>query len=562
MSISSIEDLSNELFYDIFEYLDACKIYYAFSNLNYRFQQLINSSSLLLKLKLDDSKSEKIFMNNYQQILHLNKGQIFSIHLWTSKNTNQIISTFTIDSSFNCLESFVFYAIKSDVLISLLPTLTCLPRLFSLTIEIWSNIKDLGNIYRLIFNLPKLKYIKFKAMESSDFNITISLPIATNEQISSIEHLIIEHPCAFDELSAITSYTPHLHHLKFLSLTNRKVNIRRIKPMILPNLTHLSIHIYRKMSFNVFEIFISKLNSKIKILSLTTIFEDIAYLDANRWENFILTKLPQLEKFYFKYSAYFEENYQTPMYSGQRDQFISSFWLQRGWILDIEVEDENIIYSIRPYQKRWYEYDTEHKMINSSDQLSKSIRLSLDDVCPEQWTKTIFINDYINHVLTLTQIYHLEIHKKIFTDKLMEILRLLPGITTLKIYSLSVLQQGDLSDDEIEFLCILLPKNQIKKICFDHMKNMNEVYMLTLICSRINHLQIKCINYMHAQLLTGLILTEIKNVSNSLLRLLCFSIPEAHDEMIEKLEKMIDDKNLRFDFTIKHVMDKIFLQWK
>ncbi|CAF1351916.1 unnamed protein product [Rotaria sordida] len=562
MSISSIEDLSNELFYDIFEYLDACKIYYAFSNLNYRFQKLINSSSLLLKLKLDDSKSEKIFMNNYQQILHLNKGQIFSIHLWTSKNTNQIISTFTIDSSFNCLESFVFYAIKSDVLISLLPTLTCLPRLFSLTIEIWSNIKDLGNIYRLIFNLPKLKYIKFKAMESSDFNITISLPIATNEQISSIEHLIIEHPCAFDELSAITSYTPHLHHLKFLSLTNRKVNIRRIKPMILPNLTHLSIHIYRKMSFNVFEIFISKLNSKIKILSLTTIFEDIAYLDANRWENFILTKLPQLEKFHFKYSVYLAEDYQTPIYVGQRDQFVSSFWLQRGWILGIEIEIENIIYSIRPYQKRWYEYDTEHKMINTSDQLSKSIRLSLDEVCPEQWTKTIFINDYINHALALTQIYHLEIYAKIFTDKLMEILRLLPGVTTLKIYSLSVLQQGDLSDDEIEFLCIRLPKNQIKKICFDNMKDMNEVYMLTLICSRINHLQIKCINYMHAQLLTGLILTEIKNVSNSLLRLLCFSIPEAHDEMIEKLEKMIDDKNLRFDFTIKHVMDKIFLQWK
>ncbi|CAF1413885.1 unnamed protein product [Rotaria sordida] len=562
MSISSIEDLSNELFYDIFEYLDACKIYYAFSNLNYRFQQLINSSSLLLKLKLDDSKSEKIFMNNYQQILHLNKGQIFSIHLWTSKNTNQIISTFTIDSSFNCLESFVFYAIKSDVLISLLPTLTCLPRLFSLTIEIWSNIKDLGNIYRLIFNLPKLKYIKFKAMESNDFNITISLPIATNEQISSIEHLIIEHPCAFDELSAITSYTPHLHHLKFLSLTNRKVNIRRIKPMILPNLTHLSIHIYRKMSFNVFEIFISKLNSKIKILSLTTIFEDIAYLDANRWENFILTKLPQLEKFHFKYSVYLAEDYQTPIYVGQRDQFVSSFWLQRGWILGIEIEIENIIYSIRPYQKRWYEYDTEHKMINTSDQLSKSIRLSLDEVCPEQWTKTIFINDYINHALALTQIYHLEIYAKIFTDKLMEILRLLPGVTTLKIYSLSVLQQGDLSDDEIEFLCIRLPKNQIKKICFDNMKDMNEVYMLTLICSRINHLQIKCINYMHAQLLTGLILTEIKNVSNSLLRLLCFSIPEAHDEMIEKLEKMIDDKNLRFDFTIKHVMDKIYLQWK
>ncbi|CAF3611737.1 unnamed protein product [Rotaria sp. Silwood1] len=67
---------------------------------------------------------------------------------------------------------------------------------------------------------------------------------------------------------------------------------------------------------------------------------------------------------------------------------------------------------------------------------------------------------------------------------------------------------------------------------------------------------------MHAELLTGLILTQIKSVSNSLLRLLCFCVPEAHDDMIEKLENMIDVENLRFDFIIKHVMDKIYLQWK
>ncbi len=214
------------------------------------------------------------------------------------------------------------------------------------------------------------------------------------------------------------------------------------------------------------------------------------------------------------------------------------------------------------FRKRWYEYDTQHKMINSSDQLSKSIRLSLDEVCPERWTKTIFIDDYINHALNVTQIYHLEIHAKIFTDKLMEILHLLPEVNTLKIYSLPILQQGDLSDEEIEFLCVLLPKNQITKICFENMKDMDELYMLALICSRINHLQIKCVNYIHAELLTGLILTQIKSVSNSSLRLLCFSIPEAHDEMIEKLEKMIDVENLRFDFVIKHVMDKIYIQWK
>ncbi|CAF1665694.1 unnamed protein product [Rotaria sp. Silwood1] len=125
-------------------------------------------------------------------------------------------------------------------------------------------------------------------------------------------------------------------------------------------------------------------------------------------------------KFYFKYSAYFEENYETPMYLGQCDQFISSFWLQRRWILDIEFEFEDIIYSIHPH----------------------------------------------------------------------------------------------------------------------YMENADELYMLLLICSRINHLQIECMNYMYADLLT-----EIKGVSNSLLRLLCLAISEAHDEMIETLEEMIDRKN-------------------
>ena len=98
------------------------------------------------------------------------------------------------------------------------------------------------------------------------------------------------------------------------------------------------------------KIFIEKLNSKLKVFSLTTIVEDVTYLDANRWEELIRTKLPQLEKFYFQYSAYFEENDDTPLYFGQRNQFISPFWLQRRWILEIEVEFENVIYLIRPYQ--------------------------------------------------------------------------------------------------------------------------------------------------------------------------------------------------------------------
>ncbi|CAF3058682.1 unnamed protein product [Rotaria sp. Silwood2] len=59
-SITSIENLSNDLFYEIFDYLDGIDIFQAFSNLNYRFQELLNSSSILFKIKFHDSISEEI----------------------------------------------------------------------------------------------------------------------------------------------------------------------------------------------------------------------------------------------------------------------------------------------------------------------------------------------------------------------------------------------------------------------------------------------------------------------------------------------------------------------
>ncbi|CAF2147908.1 unnamed protein product, partial [Rotaria magnacalcarata] len=494
MPISSLENLPNESFYEIFKYFDACEIYHSFSSLNHRFYQLIKSSPPLLKLRLSFSKSNEIFINNYRKVLLFNKNQLLSLHLWSTKNTNDIVSSIIFDSSLNSLQSLIFHTIDIDVLTSVLPKLTCLPRLFSLAIDTWADPKNLGDIYRLIFNLPKLKFVKFTAMESANDDVTISLPIANNEQMSSIEHLITSHPCVVDELSAITSYTPNLRRLKFLYLSNRNVRIGSIKSMALSNLTNLSISMYNEISFDKLKIFIEKLNSKLKSFSLTTIVEDVTYLDANRWEELILTKLPQLEKFDFRYSAYFADDYDTPSYFGQPNQFISPFWLERRWILEIEVEFENVIYVIRPYQKRWYE------MINASDQLSKSIRLSLDETCPEQWTKTIFIEDYIRHALNLTQIYHLEINAQIVSGKLMKILRLLPEVNTLKISSLSISQPESLFNEDIEFLDFLSNEKQIIKICFKNMKDMNQIQMLALICSHVSHLEINCINYKHAEL--------------------------------------------------------------
>ncbi|CAF0737836.1 unnamed protein product [Rotaria sordida] len=50
--INCFENLSNELFYEVFDYLEGCDLFKAFSNLNSRFQAMVTSSSLRLKIDL------------------------------------------------------------------------------------------------------------------------------------------------------------------------------------------------------------------------------------------------------------------------------------------------------------------------------------------------------------------------------------------------------------------------------------------------------------------------------------------------------------------------------
>jgi len=239
--MTSIETLSNEIFYEIFDYLNGNDIYHAFSNLNHRFQQLLYSSSFLFKIKLQYSTNNEIFLNTYKQIILHHTHQIFSIHLSMSEHNSQIISTFPIDSSFNRLESLVLDNIEPDILILLLPKLICLPRLFSLTIDTWYALKELNVIYQLVFALPKLRYTKCSASESEQFDITVSLPIVTNKQFSTIEYLVIDHGCTFKELFTIISYTPQLRRLGFHHLSDNDSSIKALSSIILTDLVDISM---------------------------------------------------------------------------------------------------------------------------------------------------------------------------------------------------------------------------------------------------------------------------------------------------------------------------------
>ncbi|CAF3903636.1 unnamed protein product [Adineta steineri] len=488
--ITSIENLSDEIFYEIFDYIDAGPIYQIFSDLNYRFEQLLHSN-----LK------------------------------------------------FSHLESLNFETDDSHILMSMLSKIKSLSRLFSLTITHQHDYIDLSDIYRIILALPVLKYYKFTTNKPY---LSVLLPVASNKRMNNIENLVMNHHCTFEDLSMITSYTPKLRRLYFINEKESNNLIpENIYPIPLCNLTHLTIGDYYK-NFNEFEIFISQLNLNLNVLSITVQSQDITYLNATRWEEFILKYLPQLEKFYFQYSEKIHNEYEYPIKSRQLNQFSSSFWIKRQWVTKISFDNEYIIHLIRPYRETWF-------VDFSFTQLTLLYY-------PDEFGGITTVD--CRRILNTIHIYHLEIRdEKIFAGLLIEMINFLPKLDSLKIHALSFNQSGSLSINELNTLCSIGNTCQITKIYLEKMIDIEEVYLLMKLCPCMTYLKVGYINKNKIKLILRNILKKINHKRISQLHSLCFHVPAIDDKIVNQLEELINNENLLFNFTIKRVFDNIHLKW-
>ncbi|CAF3657542.1 unnamed protein product [Rotaria sp. Silwood1] len=502
MSKTSIESLSNELFNEIFDYLDGSDIYQAFSNLNHRFQYFLNSSSFPLKITVNSS-SYKSYTNTHQQLLFNTKHRVISLHLILPLQNNEFFLSYSIDSSFNRLESLVLFKISPSILLLLLTNLTCLPRLFSLTIDTQRTFDDLTEVYRLIFVLPKLKYMKCSARGTV---LSMSLPIAKKERLTNIEYLVINHSCTFNQVSTIISYTPELYHLNLMKSYDNYFNNEMILPM------------------NLF------------ILRATRLYER-DYLDADRWQQLIEDYLPDLEEFYLQYHEKVDP--EAAMSNAlPSDNFRSLFWIERQWLMNVEMNSLKIVCSIRPYRKRWYD-------INSSIELSKSTQLTVWSV-PDDYYYSGLLKLTIGEILTITQIYHLEISEpNICSTELIELIDKLPGLDSLKIFSLKLLKSIFVAFYEHK-LYLAANKNNITKVYLFKMNSIEEVYFLIRFCPRITYLKVNLNNNVDYEVFLKDLLMKINNDGNQYLRLLCLYIPTANNEMISKFKDMINLNSISY----------------
>ncbi|CAF1259413.1 unnamed protein product [Adineta steineri] len=494
-------------------------------------------------------------------MIHLNKHQIFSLHLSLTDPIDSFFSQLIIDSSLNNLQSISMRGIDSHAIVSFLKSLAYLPRLFSLSIGTFElkGFKDLNIIYPLIFTLPKLKFNKLGFIYGP--HSSILLPMITNKQFSSIKHLVINHSCTLEQLNRIVSYTPQLHRLSFTDEeddNNTKIDNHLLS--ILSQLTHLKIKIYHT-TFDRLEMLIKNTNLKLNSLSLDISLEDVNYLESARWEILISKYLSQLNTFHFDYTEDMEgrKKLSTHLKLEESNQFSSLFWSERNWVLETKVNFEFITYSIRPYEKRWYEY-AQQPIINSSLQLSKSARLNFTYIPMYDSPKVpIFV---VNSVLTATNIYHLIFTKTEASIRhLIYLIKVLPDLTTLKIHDL-VLKEQNLSTNETDIFLFISKTNKITKVYLENMTGIEQVDILIKLCPRMNYLQINNINDMEVELFLKEILSiQMEDIDNCLCSL-CFRIPLLDDQMMETLEEMIDHEKLLINYTIKRVCDNIYLHWR
>ena len=319
-----LEDLSNELFYEIFPQLDGFDLYEAFADLNTRFDCLLDDKVLRMNvypLATVEPTREARFL----ALVLRHRSRIISLAL----NCELLL-----DSSFIALESLKLSLIQSDVLESIVSSLIFLPRLFALTIEQNDNETHLCQIYPLIFCLPVLKRLRVSLNVLRTFS---PLPMAPSDGCSPIEHLLIDHPCTFSDLMNLLSFVPQLKRLTCRELCQSPLTTVGNVSVSLPCLERLYIH-QRDLPFRRLETLLPRLSSALQVLRISGRCEGDDYLNVERWEHLFTQNLAHLKKFLLHLNINLVESSYLNVYSIILKQFKTPFWIERPWVFAAKIQ--------------------------------------------------------------------------------------------------------------------------------------------------------------------------------------------------------------------------------
>jgi hypothetical protein len=350
-----LEDLSNELIYEIFEFLDLNHAFESFYDLNKRFQNLFVHSNLPIKINIS-SISKSAFHHYLTDIIIPHTDRIQSFRLSNSFAGDMSLLLNPIMTNLIRLETLIINNIESNYIEQVVNQLSSLPVLSSLTITSSDNIKNQNDIYQKIFRLSQLKYCQ---LSIPTLRRLIPLSIAKNE-FSPIEHLVINNRVSLGQLNNLFSYVPKLRRLSLGYLDGYRASRTYTSSIALHYLSRVSLTL-SSVNFDEFEQLIKDFFSQIEVLRIGnntnhSWFSDSEYLNADRWKQLISTHLTNLSTFDFHYQrCRWDYLFATTTPENQISKFNSLFWMERQWYFEHQFYQKlpsNILtfYSINPYR--------------------------------------------------------------------------------------------------------------------------------------------------------------------------------------------------------------------
>ncbi|CAF1483290.1 unnamed protein product [Rotaria sordida] len=572
-SLIHFEDLSNEIFYEIFEYLDFYHVYKAFSNLKKRFENLIIDSKLPIKINISFI-SKTNFQHYYTDIIIPCLHRVKSLRITILLAVNIILLSRNNISKFIRLETLILDNIEPSYLRNL-EWLNILPRLSSLVIISDGYTNDQAEIYHQIFQLPVLRYCKV-LLGIHYMPIVSSLPFATNKY-SPIEHLVINNNLHLDTLYVILSYVPQLRRLS-IPVLFEAVNKQRITfPIALNYLTYISLQL-GFITFDDFELLIKNIFYKLQILRLST-SHDITYLDADRWQNLILSHMSNLNVFDLQFIYFVESDEDiTFIYDVQINKFTSSFWIERQWFFSTQYSCRQnqysiMFYSAKPYKRKnfilqeiikekinfdaVYHINIENirAITNYMNYFPNITKLTLDcnlyPICDS-------IGSSLTRIIPLKQITKLVIdYNTLSIMQLVHLLDFTVNIHTLKLASISLNEiDSSLIQQNVTFQLVSMA-NIVKNLILEEECSLEKIELLMALCPRLEDLVINGFTFSLPSIIR--LLLSKSNNNNRYLSSLC--ILEMTDGIGDSLKRVIKQEKLLDDFSIKYVYRKLFLWW-
>lgn len=323
----------------------------AFSNLNHRFQTIVNHLSIPFKLTNDDNQS--ISAKDYcEKIILPNRHRLLSLHIESNWNVPYLSDFFYFDPSFERLESLRLTNLSTVQILFHCIYLVQLPRLYSLKISLDDDddsqiLPNFDLIYRAIFSLPVLKHCEVSfSMDWFDNDFSIVIPKMLNQKATSIECLCIDHPASISNIFSLLEYTPKIRYLKCEIVENFDEITENLVKMKLPFLKQISIRVIRYF-FDKVETCMHCIGEQVEILKLQ-LSDNISYMNAARWERAIKKDLPRLKVLDIVLDDIVYDEIES-IYA-LINPFYSQFWFERGWFTTLSLKPFYVTIHIRPYK--------------------------------------------------------------------------------------------------------------------------------------------------------------------------------------------------------------------